>query len=487
MPAILDHNQVSTVALFRKAAWEHVGGIRDWGLGDHYVYEDWDFWIRLVGHGCRARSISEPLMLYRVHRHGLTQESPDIEKHRRVLRAANEDLAGASTSLSHIGRTVLNPLANLGAPECDTRPAYLLALPFITIGGAEKLFLELAEYLSGRAERLIVVTSLALAASIPDDRNRFDALTPHVYHLAHLFHDETHSREFFRYLVERYRVGTVLLAGSEFVYGMLPELRRDFPSLSVVDQLFNDSAHIDNNACYADCIDATIVPSPALADTLQARAGGARAIHVIPHGVAVPSTPSAASEGRGKVTVSFFGRLAPEKGPDIFVEIVRRLSSRSELSFVMTGDGVERAKVEGLIAKYGLTNRILTPGFVEDVEPLMQATDIVVLPSRIDGMPLAVLEAQARAKPVVASRVGSLPHMIAHEQSGFLCDPGDVAAFCERIVQLASDAELRQRMGREGRRLIAQNHNAARMFELYQQVFDSVRATRAQAEACGSK
>src|ERR1017187_6837919 len=60
-PEIADGNQASTVAMFRKAAWERVGGFRDWGKGDRYVPEDWEFWVRLIGHGFRGKSIREPL------------------------------------------------------------------------------------------------------------------------------------------------------------------------------------------------------------------------------------------------------------------------------------------------------------------------------------------------------------------------------------------------------------------------------------------
>ena len=70
----LVENGIPTVAIFLREAWQTVGGYRDWGLGEDYVYEDWDFWARLLGHGFRAKSLLEPLMHYRVHTKGLSDQ-----------------------------------------------------------------------------------------------------------------------------------------------------------------------------------------------------------------------------------------------------------------------------------------------------------------------------------------------------------------------------------------------------------------------------
>lgn len=92
-PEIAAENQVSTVALFRKAAWETVGGFRDWGAGIDHVPEDWDFWVRLVGYGFRAKAIGAPLMLYRVHDRSLTAAGKrGREYHKQAIARANPEL-----------------------------------------------------------------------------------------------------------------------------------------------------------------------------------------------------------------------------------------------------------------------------------------------------------------------------------------------------------------------------------------------------------
>ncbi len=92
-PDIADGNQISTVAMFRRAVWERVGGFRDWGKGEQYVPEDWEWWVRLVGQGFRGKSIREPLMMYRVHGRGLwSTRRLAVEHQRQAIREANPQL-----------------------------------------------------------------------------------------------------------------------------------------------------------------------------------------------------------------------------------------------------------------------------------------------------------------------------------------------------------------------------------------------------------
>lgn len=474
-PAILEENEVSTAALFRRSAWAAIGGFRDWGAGDRYVFEDWDFWIRMLGHGFTGRAIREPLLLYRVHGGSLSSAARAPEAHGAQLREANRDLIHNFRPESVRRYSVRDPYVNLGPLE-DGKTAVLFALPFLTIGGAEQLFRTIGQGLAERGERLIVTTSLTLSPAVPEYRACFDGITSHVYPLPGLFPNNRARRAFFHHLIRRYRVRAILLAGSEFVYHLLPGLREEFPHLTIVDQLFNDAVHVANNRRYAAHIHATVVPSAELERTLVDRHGADPAtLHVIPHGIRIP--PEAEPdpnvyppESRGKVIVGFFGRLSSEKAPDAFVEIARKLAAESDLFFVMTGDGPERKRVLELIRKHRLAGRIYAPGFVEDALPLMRAADIVVLPSRIDGMPLAVLEAQALAKPVVASRVGSLPAMIEDGETGFLCPIGNTDAFCRRILELARGRALRERMGRAGRRRAIERYGAERMIAHYDEV-----------------
>jgi glycosyltransferase involved in cell wall biosynthesis len=488
-PEIADGNQVSTVAMFRKSAWEHVGGFRDWGKGDRHVPEDWEFWVRLIGHGFRAKSIREPLMLYRVHHGGLwgTCELP-VERQRLAIRGANPQLFVdgplPAPSLERSAASWDSLIEPAGSP-----PPILIALPFITIGGAEKLFASLVLSLIGRGYKVVVITTLVLAETIRDCTESFEAITPHLFPLPRVLQNQEESwAAFLFYLLKRHGIGTILIAGCNFVYQLLPEIAQEFPEIAVLDQLFNDEVHYPTNRRYAAYIDTTLVPSKALADKLIFEAGEeGDKVCVIPHGINIEemTAPGATFDSsglpesfRGKFLVSFFGRLSAEKSPGDFVRIARHLRPDDEIRFLMTGEGQERASVLALIEKFELQDRIHVPGFVDNVRDLMALSDVVVVPSSVDGMPLVVFEAQAFSKPVVASAVGSIPNVIVDGQTGFLCGPGDVKAFAERILELWRSPELRRTMGDAARIWVCSNHSAESMTARYVKAIEGARSRR---------
>jgi len=279
----------------------------------------------------------------------------------------------------------------------------------------------------------------------------------------------------------------MLIAGCNFAYQLLPEIDNEFPEIAILDQLFNDEVHYPANRKYADYIDTTLVPAQTLAEKLLSSGEQVDKVCVIPHGINIEEmvAPHAGFDGsglpesfRGKFLVSFFGRLSAEKSPADFVRIATQLRSQDEIRFVMTGDGPERASVLALIDKYELRDRIHAPGFVDNLRDLMALSDVIVVPSSVDGMPLVVFEAQAFHKPVVASAVGSIPHVIADGETGFLCKPGDVKAFAARILELWSSPELRRSMGEAARKWVCANHSAEAMTERYVNALDDARARR---------
>ena len=123
-PAICTHNQITTTALFRRGVWAHIGGYRDWGLGHEHIPEDWDFWVRVLGHGYRCKSIREALMYYRVHRSGLTATcETGLERQREAIQRANEDLLREPVSAARaITMEIANRWANITATDADGPP-----------------------------------------------------------------------------------------------------------------------------------------------------------------------------------------------------------------------------------------------------------------------------------------------------------------------------------------------------------------------------
>jgi glycosyltransferase involved in cell wall biosynthesis len=487
-PEIAEANQVVTAALFRKSYWERVGGYRDFGTGLDYIPEDWDLWVRMLGAGARSLGMRRTLLRYRVHSSGISAGSRAAEPaFAERIRAVNRELLSRPPRPAPPAAPCAPGLiADLLAPP-DARPAILLALPFVTVGGGEKLMATLARRWKESGCRVLVVTTNLLGPSMPDHSALIEDITPHYYPLPGLFGMESPLwADFIEFLIMRYRVSTLVVAGSEYAYTLLPGLRQVFPHLVVADQLFNHEGHMASNRFYADSIDVTIVPTPWLADFLQSKHGErAERIAVIPHAIEPEPLRAGADaslpEGfEGKPVVGYFGRFSPEQGPLEFVEIAARLAKRTDAVFYMAGDGPLRGQVEDRIRKRGLAGRIFLPGMLpmERVAEAMARCAVVVVPSLLDGMPLAVFEAQAQARCVVASRVGSIPAMIEDGVTGWLCEAGDEEGFAERIAAVLSDEALRERVGRSARESVLRREGTLAMAREYLAVFERARAAR---------
>lgn len=159
--------------------------------------------------------------------------------------------------------------------------------------------------------------------------------------------------------------------------------------------------------------------------------------------------------------VIFVGQLNDLKGVDLLFEAASRLS---HVQFVLVGDG---------FLKHGPFNcRFLGPRPNEEIPELLCAADVLALPSRSEGTPVAILESFACGIPVVASRVGGIPDVVRDGYNGYLIEPGDVDALVDRLKRILEDTEKAQNMGMAGRELVAAHydsrHLARRIFEVYQ-------------------
>ena len=129
------------------------------------------------------------------------------------------------------------------------------------------------------------------------------------------------------------------------------------------------------------------------------------------------------------------------------------IAEAEKVHFVLVGEGNDRPRFMKQAEEMGF-NHITWTGLVDDpfAEGVYDAADIVCQASRWqEAFGQVIAEAMAFGKPLVATRVGGIPELIDHGQSGFLIDKGDSRALADRILQLAADRNLRLRMGQVGK------------------------------------
>jgi len=155
--------------------------------------------------------------------------------------------------------------------------------------------------------------------------------------------------------------------------------------------------------------------------------------------------------------IGMVGRMSPEKGPEVFVRASLLLHSlRPEAHMVMVGDGPMEAQVRRMLSEYGIHEHVHLLGLRDDMPSLYRELDVLVSSSHSEAMPLALMEAMATGLPVVATRVGGVPDMVEHGQTGWLTGPGDFQDIASRCNGLLGDTVLRKRMGERARTRAAQ-------------------------------
>src|SRR5579883_1002011 len=145
-------------------------------------------------------------------------------------------------------------------------------------------------------------------------------------------------------------------------------------------------------------------------------------------------------------------RIDHQKGHNPLLQALALLRDRkTPLTLLVAGDGANRAEMEQLAASLGLGPKdVRFLGFRKDIPDLLEASDIFLLPSLNEGLPLSVLEAMSHGLPVVATPVGGIPELVKNEESGYLVPMNDPEALATAIARLVSDPGLRRKLGDSG-------------------------------------
>ncbi|HLG14443.1 MAG TPA: glycosyltransferase [Blastocatellia bacterium] len=169
-------------------------------------------------------------------------------------------------------------------------------------------------------------------------------------------------------------------------------------------------------------------------------------------------------------------RLFPEKNHRLLLAAFADVATRVDRArLLIAGDGTEEEAIRNEITRLGLGESARMLGVRRDVATILAASDVFVLSSDREGLPIAVLEAMAAARPVVASAVGDLPRVIEDGVTGRLFAAGDQAALAKALAEVLSDPEGASRMGLAAREMVAANYGLGAMIEKLEAVYSKGR------------
>ena len=229
--------------------------------------------------------------------------------------------------------------------------------------------------------------------------------------------------------------------------------------------------------------DAIVSISQAITSELLGAGFDGKRIQSLPNGVPVPPTPwQPRPDWQIAPRAVFVGRLAPEKGLDTLVDawpLVLATHPRAKLTLI--GEGPERAALEGRVERLGLGGAVELPGSTDDPGARLLESDLFILPSREEGMSIALLEAMALGVPLVASAIPGNQHLVQDRGHGRLAPPNDPDALGRAILEPWADFDQAALMGQAARRRVAEEFSIAAVARKHMDLFQKLIGEKEEA------
>lgn len=238
--------------------------------------------------------------------------------------------------------------------------------------------------------------------------------------------------------------------------------------------------------------DHVVAVSSPVASILRSSGVPEEKISVIANGIdwarfasASPVRLCESSQQQSRLHVGLVGRLSREKGPDYFLRAARIvLDEFRGVSFVLVGGGLMKEDLVQMSRALAIDDHVVFAGVRRNMPEVYATMDVIVLASRDEGMPVALLEAFAARKAVVATAVGEVPNLVTDGETGLLVTPGDVSGLARAILRLLREADLRRRLGQNAADLVQQRYSAdvmaTRYLALYGELASQKVASREQ-------
>lgn len=219
----------------------------------------------------------------------------------------------------------------------------------------------------------------------------------------------------------------------------------------------------------------------------------AHKVRVIPNGVDVerfrpqppnPALRTALGLPPGAPVVGIVAALRPEKNHTLFLQAAAKLLAEiPQAHFLIVGDGPARQALEKTTAELGLAPAVHFLGTRSDIPEILALCDVFVLSSHMEANPVSILEAAACGKPVVATRVGSVPETVHEGNTGYLVPPGDAAAMADRILCLLRNPRQARAMGQRARQHVCAHWSIQRMIEGYEELLAGIYSAKCRRVA----
>ncbi len=172
------------------------------------------------------------------------------------------------------------------------------------------------------------------------------------------------------------------------------------------------------------------------------------------------------------IIIGIIARLSSVKGHDILIHAMGEVCKRfPHVRLFIAGEGKTKSTLRQLAKEHRIIDKIIFYPNVSDTTEILSLIDIFVMPSRSEGLGLAVMEAQAAGLPVIVSKIGGLPYVVQHNKTGLLVESENIKQLSNAIIALIQDRQLANRLGTMAREYAFNNYSAEGMAEETMKVY----------------
>jgi len=231
-----------------------------------------------------------------------------------------------------------------------------------------------------------------------------------------------------------------------------------------------------NSLLLSRCFQNVVAVSNEIQETLVKQYGSSSKsrVSVIHNGITIPESLST-RKTKDTFVIGSSGRFFPVKDYPLMVEVAREiLKNTNTVHFELAGDGPELRNLQTMVHRYGLGERFVLRGFLNDMGPFYQELDVYLNTSVHEGIPLSVLEAMAHRVPVIAPRVGGLSEIVEDGMDGYLIENRNPKAFAEKCLQLLKNKTLREQIGSAAREKVISGFSIDQMAGKYYRLYRDV-------------
>jgi glycosyltransferase involved in cell wall biosynthesis len=502
----LKANSGPPISVVRRTAYEECGGFDE---TIRVLYEDWDFWLAMAKVGHWGYTIPEYLQWYRKLGSG---------RYEQILQSGyvNEEFAkGMQQKYAGLDRHFPSPVRRVSKrydcietewQACNPLAAnpdgrrIMLIVPWMVMGGADRVNLDLVEGLTALGHDVTVCATLLADHSWEHQFTRF---TPDVFVLPNILRESDYPR-FLAYLIESRQIDTVVVSGSTVGYQLLPYLRSVAPGVAFLDLCHVEEPHWLNGGHprfgvgYQDVLDLNVVTTAHLADWMAGRGADESRIRVMYTGVRADQESVSADAGSSLreelglpadiPVIVFSGRMCEQKRPLLLAEILKAARDAGlKFRAVVLGDGAQKQEFESLLKHYRLMDVVLTLGSVSHQRwlDILAISDILLLPSQYEGISIALLEAIAAGVVPVVSDVGGQKEIVSPDAGILIGHGGDeVQQYVAALRTLLSDPAQLQQMSNQCRLLSDSKLSWRGMIEKFASLLDEAHRLKVSSPRC---